>query len=83
MLLFEGGAKAKRSLFDYFELFGEGNAGEAAVLECSLADSFEVFVEDDELEGSAFAERLIFDKFELIGESDTREGGAILKCVFS
>jgi len=54
-----------------------------AALEYSLADSFEVFVEDDAFEGDAFAVRKPFDFFELIGESDTREGRALVECPLS
>ena len=52
-------------------------------MECVLADSVEVFVEDDALEGGAFDEYQIFDDFELFGESDIHEGEAILECCLS
>ena len=53
------------------------------MLDRALADSFEVFFADDELEGGAAAERHLFDYFELIGESDALESGAELECVLS
>ena len=52
-------------------------------MECTLADSSEVFVVDDALEGKAAGERHLFDDFELIGEGDTREGVALLECCLS
>ena len=80
----ERGAFYKRQLFDDFELIGESNTCEGgAELECSLADSLEVFVPDDALEGFAFGERQLFDDCELIGESDTREDGAVCECCHS
>jgi len=52
-------------------------------LECAMADSLEIFVEDDALEGGAFEESRLYDIFEDLGESDTLEGVATRECVFA
>ena len=71
-------------IFDDREQIGESDALESiAALECSLANSPEVFVADDALEGGTFEEHLLFDDFELVGEGDTREGRAIFECANS
>jgi len=57
---------------DIFEL--------GAVLECGIANSLEVFVEDDALEGGARGERQLFDDFEVIGEGGALECGTALEC---
>jgi len=68
----ENGLLPKEIELDIFKL--------GAGLECTIANSLEVFVEDDALEGGAFDEHRCFEDFELIGESDTREGTAVLEC---
>jgi len=81
---FEGGASAKRPLFDDCELLGEGGAHEGrTVLECVIANNFEFFVVDDALEGGAMGKYPRIELFELIGESDTREGVAPSECSHS
>ena len=68
--------------FDNFELIGESDACEGVtVLECILANSFEVFVEDDVFEGGAIVKHHRFDDFELIGEGNALEGGTSLERV--
>ena len=49
-------------------------------MECSLANSLEVFVADDAFEGGAVAEGQIFDDCEIIREGDALEDGTYLKC---
>jgi len=44
-----------------------GHLRACALLECSIVDSFEVFVADDALEGGATTKRHIFDACGLIG----------------
>ena len=60
---------------DIFEL--------GAACECSIVNSFEVFVADNALEGRAKAESHLFDDCELIGEGDTLEGGTVLESVIA
>jgi len=81
---FEGGASAKNTTSDDFELIGESGTREGeTVTKCFLANSLEVFVLDD---GSESRTKSKYQKaycFELIWKDDALHRGALPKHPFS